>query len=146
MLPALRGARLFAAAGVHSKVLNHHRWPVRKLSHEFQRAAHAFHIVAQCGQQHVAAYFQSRDCVLPNAQRDSQLRLSVLFGLPQVFQRGQFHGARCHPLLAFFRQRGHHLSEFSCMIGLLLQSLCQAADLPIRVGKSDYSGERLTNC
>lgn len=60
---ALSAVRLLASA-----VLDGHRWPIWKLSHPFQFAAHGLNALAPRQQQPIAALFQSGNGVLAPSQ------------------------------------------------------------------------------
>lgn len=78
--------RAFAAwRSCLAEVVDHYWRPVRKPRNEFERAAHAFGIVPQRREQHVAAFFQQRNCVLTDTEFGSQLHLRFLDGQAQVF-------------------------------------------------------------
>jgi uncharacterized Zn finger protein len=100
----------------HAKVFNHDRGPVGELRHQFQLATHALHVVAQGGQQHVAAPFEARDGVLAHAKRRGQVFLGLLRCSPEILERCQFHGALLDSGPTFRRQRSHHVIEFSCHV------------------------------
>ena len=89
---------------------------VGELGDEFEFAAHAFDVMAQRGQQHVAAFFQARNGVLAHAQLSGQIRLGLLGGQAQVFEGGQGHGTLFNPRAALGGQSGHDVIEFFCHV------------------------------
>jgi hypothetical protein len=100
----------------HAKVFNHDGGPVGELRHQFQLATHALHVMAQGGQQHVAAPFEARDGVLAHAKLRGQVFLCLLRCSPEILERCQLHGALLDSDPTFRRQRSDHVIEFSCHV------------------------------